>query len=289
MKPKQTQTQKQKAQERSLNVLEKPLQGSFSFMRWGGARKGAGRKAAKRNGKRVFSTHTKRERFSKSRPLLVTVNLVDGLPSLRIEVLGTAVLRAIEAVNQREDFRVVHLCLLSNHIHLICEADGPEALASAMKGLGGRIAKATNGILGRKGRVIGERYDVQVLKSPQRVRNAVEYVLRNGEKHGVFDPARGAGGVPQVDPWSSAAWFPHWEHRELCLPSFGCWAGVVREPQTYLLRTAFSEEGLSYWSDGPGVEARRDRKRTAPRGADRQAGAKARQWSAGRGRHANRP
>ncbi len=85
------------------------------------------------------------------------MNLDDGLPSLRGEVLGAAVLRAIEAGNQRADFRVVHLCPLSNHIHLICEADGAEALASAMKGLGGRIAKAANGLLGRRGRVIGER------------------------------------------------------------------------------------------------------------------------------------
>ena len=275
---------KPKVQMRSPESDQKPVQSTFGFMRRGGARKGAGRKAAKQNGKRLFSTHTKRERFSKSRPLLITVNLVDGLPSLRNEVLGTAVLRAIEAGNQRDDFRVVHLCLLSNHIHLICEADGAEALARAMRGLGGRVAKAANGVLGRKGRVIGERYDVQVLKSPQRVRNAVEYVLRNGEKHGVFDPSRGVGGVPQVDPWSSAAWFPHWEHRELCLPAFGCWAGVVREPQTYLLRTAFSERGLSYWSEGPGCGPRRERKgRTAQRGAP------ARRGHAARGCCPNRP
>ena len=180
-----------------------------------------------------------------------------------------------QAGNQRGDFRMVHLCLLSNHIHLICEAHGAEVLARAMRGLSGRVAKAANGVLGRKGRVIGERYDVQVLKSPQRVRNAVEYVLRNGEKHGVIDPSRGTEDVPQVDPWSSAAWCPHWEHRELCLPAFGCWAVVVRLPETYLVRTAFSEEWLSYWREGPGGGPRRDRKRiAAQRGAARQAGAR---------------
>lgn len=47
-------------------ATEKPVRGPFGFMRRGGARKGAGRKAAKRNGKRLLSTHTKRERFSKS-------------------------------------------------------------------------------------------------------------------------------------------------------------------------------------------------------------------------------
>ena len=244
---------------------EKAVQGTFAFTRWGGARKGAGRKAAMRNGKRLFSTHTKRERFSKSRPLLITLNLVEGLPSLREERLGTAVLKAIEGVNRREDFRVVHLCLLSNHVHLICEADGAEALASAMKGLGGRIAKAVNRHVGRKGRVIGERYDVQILKSPQRVRHAVAYVLRNGERHGVFDPFRGAGGVPVVDPWSSAAWFPHWEHGELCLPASGCWAGVVREPRTYLLEAAFAQGGLSYWREAPGRLQREARKKQAER------------------------
>ncbi len=133
---------------------------------------------------------------------------------------------------------------------------------------------------------------MQILKSPQRVRNAMEYVLCNGEKHGVFDPSRGAGGVPQVDPWSSAAWFPHWAHRELCLPALGCGAGVVHAPQTYLLRTAFCGEGRSYWSEAVGLglpQRSRERGLWGPAARSRERPDGSARLGPGRGSAAGRP
>ncbi len=223
----------------------------------GGARKGAGRKAElDPRGKRVHSTHTKRPAFTRHRPLLVTVNFVQGLPSFRRADLGARVCAAIQAGNQREDFRVVHLGLLSNHLHMICEADGPEALASGMKGLGGRIAKAVNAVLRRKGAVVSGRFDLQVLQSLQQVRNAVAYVLRNGEHHGVLHPWRSGYGVPTVDRWTSAAWFSGWIDPVLNVPDGGCGAGVVRPARSYLMYKAFEERGLSYRDPIPGQHKR---------------------------------
>ncbi len=223
----------------------------------GGARKGAGRKAElDERGKRVHGTHSKRPIFTRHRPLLVTVNFVQGLPSLRRVDLGSRVCAAIEAGNQRDDFRVVHLALLSNHLHMICEADGPEALARGMKGLGGRIAKAVNALLHRKGAVISGRYDLQVLQSLQQVRNAVAYVLRNGEHHGLGHPWRTGDGVPTVDRWTSAAWFSGWRDPVLNVPDGGCGAGVVRPARTYLMHKAFDGVGLSYRDPIPGIRKR---------------------------------
>jgi hypothetical protein len=148
------------------------------------------------------------------------------------------------------------LALLSNHLHMICEADGPEALARGMKGLGGRIAKAVNAVLHRKGAVISGRYDLQVLQSLQQVRNAVAYVLRNGEHHGLGHPWRTGDGVPTVDRWTSAAWFSGWSDPVLNVPEGGCEAGVVRPARTYLMYKAFEGGGLSYRDPIPGIRKR---------------------------------
>jgi REP element-mobilizing transposase RayT len=156
------------------------------FMNHGGRRKGAGRKAARRaDGKRVHNTHAVREHFTASRPVHVTVRVRAGLPSLRGPVLAPVVLQALETSNERAGFRLVHFSLQTTHWHLVCEADGPVALAAAMRALNGRIAKAINKQLGRTGSVIEDRYHLEVLRTPTQVRNAVRYVLRNGEKHGV--------------------------------------------------------------------------------------------------------
>ena len=223
----------------------------------GGARTGAGRKAElDERGKRLHSTHSKRPVFTRHRPLLVTVNFVQGLPSLRRADLGARGCAAIQAGNQREDFRVVHLALLSNHLHMICEADGPEALARGMKGLGGRIAKAVNAVLRRKGAVVSGRYDLQVLRSLEQVRHAVAYVLRNGEHHGIGHPWRTGDGVPTVDRWTSAAWFSGWSDPVLNVPEGGCGAGVVRPARCYLMYKAFEVDGLSYRDPIPGIRKR---------------------------------
>jgi len=182
-------------------------------------------------------------------------------------LLAVHVLAAIAGGNQREDFRVVHFSVQSNHIHLICEAHGNEALALGMRGIGGRIAKKVNGVLGRKGRVIADRYHAHVLNTRAEVRNAVRYVLRNAERH---DLLRGAsdlahmdalnggqeGGASRawwsgLDPLSSAVVFPYWLEAEaetgVGVPAvlFAEMGAIVRGAQCALFRIAFVGEPLS--------------------------------------------
>jgi hypothetical protein len=139
---------------------------------------------------------------------------------------------------------------------LICEADGPEALASGMKSLNGTIAKAVDKGLGRKGRVLAGRFHLHVLRTKTKVRNAVQYVLRNAERHGLHDawPGRVGGtgrgaaavGMPRPDPLSTAAWFPYWAERELLVAPTQFPASVVRPAQCYLMKLAFEGAPLSF-------------------------------------------
>jgi len=230
---------------------------SFRFMNYGGKRKGAGRRPRTHaDGSRVEPSHTKRPRFTKSRPLHVTLEVTRDVPNLRAAYLAPVVSDAIGRANQREDFRVVHFCVLGTHLHLICEADGAPALARGMQGLNGTIAKAINKKLGRKGKVIASRYDLHVLRTKTEVRNAVRYVLRNAERHGLHDawpgwPWRGWGpsdslGAPHPDPLSTAVWFPYWAERELIVAPTQIPASVVRPAECYLMRLAFEGAPLSF-------------------------------------------
>jgi hypothetical protein len=56
-------------------------------------------------------------------------------------------------------------------------------LSRAVKGLNVRIAKGLNRLMGRSGKVVGDRYHAHILKTPAEVRNAVHYVLGNLTKH----------------------------------------------------------------------------------------------------------
>lgn len=227
--------------------------GLFDCENWGGTRKGAGRKAQRRrDGKRVHNSHSRRQKVVKSRPLHVTVNFIEGLPNLRREGLAEVVLGALEARPRGEGFRVVHFALLSNHLHLICEAQHNGALTAGMRGLNVRVARAVNRKLGRKGRVVAERFHLHVLQTKREVRNAVNYVLRNGERHGAWDKrtrsadvGRTVGAVGRPDPLSSAAFFPHWAERQFDLSPRQARASVVDAAGTWLLLHAFDDSILS--------------------------------------------
>jgi hypothetical protein len=131
-----------------------------------------------------------------------------------------------------------------------------EALASGMKSLNATIAKAVNGRLGRKGRVIASRFHLHVLRTKTEVRNAVQYVLPNAERHGLHEagpggvggPGKGTAalGMPRPDPLSTAAWFPYWAERELLVAPTQIPASVVRPAQCFLMKLAFEGSPLSF-------------------------------------------
>ena len=126
--------------------------------------------------------HLRRERLPSRCPTHVTAKLV-RLPSLRRRDCFRVIRRALAAGNQRAGFRVVEFSVQSNHIHMLCEATGRDALARGLQGLFSRMARALNRHLGRTGRVFADRYHDRTLRSPREVRNALAYVLNNFRRH----------------------------------------------------------------------------------------------------------
>jgi hypothetical protein len=131
-----------------------------------------------------------------------------------------------------------------------------------MMSVGIRFARAVNRGLGRRGRVLEDRYHVRVLATPRQVRSALRYVLLNARRHA----AKLRGGtdrlpVPvRLDPASSARWFEGWRSgiaRAESPAAFGLRSTpAVSRPRTWLLRTGWRRHGLLDPSDVPGGPSR---------------------------------
>ena len=128
-------------------------QSHLPFRRRGGKRKGSGRKP---KGPRPLSPHRPRGTISRNHPVMTTIRLRKGLPSLRRRPVFNALKRAFHAGSDRLGLRLVHFSVQSNHLHLLVEVESADALSRGMKGLLVRIARALNQLWRRKGRVFAE-------------------------------------------------------------------------------------------------------------------------------------
>jgi REP element-mobilizing transposase RayT len=111
---------------------------------------------------------------------------------------------------ERDDFRVCHYSIQRDHVHLVVEAAGKEALGRGMKSVGIRLARAVNRVFGRRGPVLFGRYHLRVLRTPREVRNALAYVLLNARKHWRQRNGAAAGGaryrvIRRLVRWMEAA------------------------------------------------------------------------------------
>jgi hypothetical protein len=117
---------------------------------------------------------------------------------------------ALARANRRAPrrFRIVHFSVQDDHVHLIVEARDKRALSSGVRSVVIRMARYVNELLGKRGRLWGDRWFGRELTTPRQVRNALVYVLANFRKHERRVPRRG------IDPFSSGAWFDGF--REWC-------------------------------------------------------------------------
>src|SRR5262249_56829010 len=89
----------------------------------------------------------------------------------------------------RARFRIVHVSIQRNHVHMLVEADSKLALARGMQGFQISAARNINTLLGpdkyrrRRGPVFADRYHLEVITSPRQARHALSYVLNNWRKH----------------------------------------------------------------------------------------------------------
>jgi REP element-mobilizing transposase RayT len=220
----------------------------------GGKRTGAGRPPAP--GRRRTWVRV-RAALSRHTPVHVTLRTTKEVGGLRRRRAYFAVRRAIRTTFVRADFRVVHVSIQREHIHLICEADDEKALARGMKGLEVSAARHLNAAVAldrgwpraRRGTVFPERYHVQPLARPRQVRSALAYVLNNWRRHREDFAASHPG---PVDLYSSGVSFDGWKRPpQVTLPRGYEPLETVR-PQTYLLTTLWRKYPLIDPSETPG-------------------------------------
>jgi REP element-mobilizing transposase RayT len=168
------------------------------------------------------------------------VRVRPGVPPLRTRRFLREFSRTLRASCERGEFRVAHYSIQRDHVHLIIEAAGKEALARGMKSIAARIARAVNRVFAREGPALFGRYHLRALRTPREVRNALAYVLLNARKH--WRERHGSPPPERMDEASSGRWFDGWR-RAVGLLGWREPPDVAR-PHTWLLRVGWRRHGL---------------------------------------------
>lgn len=127
--------------------------------------------------------HRKRERFDGMHAIFVTTRLAPHVWNLREPASHALLNRIFEKARDRFNTRIIYFVLPGNHLHLIAESTDNFMLSRAMKGLGVRIGKNMNGLMGRHGKVIDHRYHSSIIQTTEGARHVVRYVRENFRKH----------------------------------------------------------------------------------------------------------
>ena len=151
---------------------------------------------------------------------------------------------------ERGNFRVVHYSVQHDHVHLIVESAGKQALGRGMMSVGTRFARLVNRVFGRRGAVLDGRYHLRVLRTPREVRNALAYVLLNARRH--WRKRNGSAPPVRLDEASSGRWFDGWRpgvRFRVPVPDDPC---EVASARTWLLRKGWRRWGLIDLAEVPG-------------------------------------
>ncbi len=217
------------------------------LFRHGGKRKGAGRPP---KGRRSSEKHQKRPALRASEPVHVVLRVSRDVGTLRRRQVYHAIRKALIATFTRDDFRVVHLSIQRDHVHLLGEASDRIALARGMQAFQISAAKHINATMNRRGTVFPDRYHAEIIRSRRRARNALAYVLNNWRKHREPLVREYA-----VDPFSTAVEFDGW--RDLHQTGFPASYEPlpVWKPKTWLLSAGWRIYGLVATTERPGRRA----------------------------------
>jgi hypothetical protein len=215
----------------------------------GGPRIGAGRPPLSKN---PPVHHVRRPPLPRSCPAHVTLRVRAGIPSLRNRRFLRELRPSLRNACERGDFRVGHYSVQGNHLHLIVEAAGKEALGRGMKAISIRVVWAVHRAFGRTGAVLHGRYHLRILRTPREVRSALAYVLLNVRKH--FKQRRGYAPALRLDEASSGRWFDGWRRRPPDDQATAAGAGPreVARARTWLLAAGWRRHGLIDPAEVPG-------------------------------------
>jgi hypothetical protein len=128
-------------------------------------------------------------------------------------------------------FVIIHYSVQGNHLHLIVEAAGRQALSRGMQALTIRMARALNRMMCRRGTVFADRFHAHVLRSRREVAHALRYVFGNFAHHAQRWGAEIRASF--CDPFSSVAFFA------AEVPA----GAPVAAPTTWLLRVGWRDAG----------------------------------------------
>src|SRR5688500_5943225 len=122
---------------------------TMEFRAWGGRRKGAGRKPAKRNV--GLLPHVARPAFDRHVPVHVTLRAVKGVPRMRAQSVMAVIYEEIARASAK-GFRLIDFSVQEDHLHVLAEADDAKSLSRGMQRLAARIARRVNLLVGRRGK-----------------------------------------------------------------------------------------------------------------------------------------
>jgi REP element-mobilizing transposase RayT len=229
-------------------------------------------------GPRAGAPHKRRPELKRRFPVHVVLRVVEAIGSMRKWHMYKALREATISVAKRElnaasegAFRIVHISVQRNHVHLLVEADHKVALSrgmqsfqiSAAKHLNRavslervRVARRRGGAAGRayvhamaqrrRGAVFPDRFHQEIIKTPKQARHTLAYVLNNWRKH--REDATGRAATWKVDPFSTGVMFDGWKEREHA-DAFMRYRDeydplVVYLPKTWLLYEGWRKHGL---------------------------------------------
>ncbi len=225
-------------------------------------------------GDRAGAPHTKRPELKRRYPVHVVLRVVKEIGSLRKRHMYKALREATITVALRElndnengAFRIVHISIQRDHVHLLVEADHKMALSRGMQSFQISAAKHLNRAVSvkavraelrrtptyraamtnrRRGTVFPDRFHQEIITSPKQARRALGYVLNNWRKH--REDAHDAARRWRIDPYSTGVQFDGWKEREHALvymPYRETYLPlVVYLPKTWLLYEGWRKHGL---------------------------------------------
>jgi len=237
-----------------------------------GRRKGEtwrGKKPGRKpKGLRAGSPHKVRPTLERRFPVHVVLRTHRDIGNLRKRHLYKALREATLCLFRHElnyktgsAFRIVHVSIQSNHIHLLVEADHKMALSRGMQSFQISAAKHINRefsvrarlAVRRRGSVFPDRFHQEIITNPKQARNSLAYVLNNWRKHQEDRGALARGW--KVDPFSTGVLFMGWkEHEDAVL--LWKWRDTydplpVYLPKTWLLREGWRKHGSISYFDIP--------------------------------------
>jgi len=229
-----------------------------------GQRRGVGpRKIRKRLGRpptgaRAGEKHRMRQVFRLGTPIHVVARVAPAIRQLRGHKTYAALRAALLVAARRDNFRVVHISIQRQHVHLLVEAADRPALTRGMQSFEISAAKRLNAALTepgqkrRRGSVFPDRYHAQLIESPKQARHCLAYVLNNWRHH---DEDRGAARGWKIDRYSSAISFDGWSDAPAAWEPPADYQQLPVRAPGWLLAVGWRKHGLIATTEVPGPRA----------------------------------